>query len=82
MSRANAAPESLELRELRALRGDVAALARVVDRLAANTDLIREAVLGLGGRVAALEQARDRGLLTPLPSLSDSWVPDHGDNGR
>lgn len=76
MSDPNAAPESLELAELRALRREVAAIA-------VNTTAIREAVLGLRDRIAAMERAQDRGLLTPLPlrAVSDSWVPDHGDGG-
>ncbi|MFA5153225.1 MAG: hypothetical protein WC554_11740 [Clostridia bacterium] len=80
MTDPNATPESLELLELRALRADVA-------RVAANVDLIREAVLGLGGRVADLERDRDRvrlGPATPPPlrAVHDSWSPDHGDQGK
>jgi len=80
----HACPESLELHELRALRSDVASMTRTIDRLAANFDLLREAVLGLGGRVADLERTRERGLRTPIPlrAVSESWMPDQGDRGR
>lgn len=79
----NDTPIDPVLLELRALRSDVALLSRTVAAIAVNTTAIREAVLGLRDRIAAMERAQDRGLLTPLPlrAVSDSWVPDHGDGG-
>jgi len=64
--------ERLILRELRALRREVASVA-------VDVAVVREAVLGLGDRVGRLE----RGRLTPMPrAVGDSWLPDHGDQGR
>lgn len=87
----NAAPESLELRELRGLRSDVAALTtalnRVVDRLVAleraddklvaTVELVRVEQVRLG-QALGLRPSQP----PPLRAVGGSVPPDHGDHGR
>lgn len=85
-------PASLELQELRALRGDVATLTASVREVIKLVELLRSATLGLRDRVAELEDDRDQALeaalsapLTPPPlraGVRGSVPPDHEDRGR
>lgn len=88
MSEPNAAPESLELLELRALRSDVAALTAALnlvvvrlvalektdDALVAQVELVRVEQVRLGQALGL------RPSQPPLRAVGGSVPPDHGDH--